>query len=187
VKTKVEELPESRVRLEVEVPEADVRHAFEHAASDLADSLRIPGFRKGKAPAQIVAARVGREAIWQEALRSHLDGWFWNAAETSGIRPVANPEVEVHDLPAEGDPFRFTATVAVLPKPAVADWTKLEVPKAEVEVPEEVVQAHLEELQRTAADVVPVEGRPAQDGDTVVVDLDETGDTLTVARAGASE
>jgi len=61
VRTKVEELPESRVRLEVEVPGEDVQHALEHAASDLAESLRIPGFRKGKAPIQVVAARVGRE------------------------------------------------------------------------------------------------------------------------------
>jgi len=83
VRTKVEELPESRVRLEVEVPEEDVQHALEHAASDLAGSLRIPGFRKGKAPVQVVAARVGREALWEEAVRSHLDGWFWSAAATS--------------------------------------------------------------------------------------------------------
>ena len=100
MKTKVEELPESRVRLEVEVPEADVKHAFEHAASDLADSLRIPGFRKGKAPLQLVAARVGREALWQEALRSHLDGWFWSAAETSAT--AASPG-KCHACPRRAD------------------------------------------------------------------------------------
>jgi trigger factor len=172
VKTKVEELPESRVRLEVEVPEADVRHALEHAASDLADSVRIPGFRQGKAPPQIVAARVGREAIWQEALRSHLDGWFWSAAETSGIRPVSNPEVEVADAPEEGDAFRFTATVAVLPKPEVADWTTLEVPAAEAEVPAEVVDLELERVRETVAELAPVEGRPVQPGDTVVLDIE---------------
>ncbi len=128
VRTKVEELPESRVRLEVEVPEEDVQHAIEHAASDLAASLRIPGFRKGKAPVRVVAARVGREALWEEAVRSHLDGWFWNAAATSGVRPVANPEVDVGDgPPEEGETFRFTATVAVVPKPELADWTELEV------------------------------------------------------------
>ena len=99
VKTTVEELPESRVRLEVEVPEADVQHAMEHAASDLAASLRIPGFRKGKAPVQVVAARVGREALWEEAMRSHLDSWFWNAAASSGVRPVANPAVDFGDAP----------------------------------------------------------------------------------------
>src|SRR5918999_401229 len=145
MKTKVEELPESRVRLEVEVPEADVEHAFEHAASDLADSLRIPGFRQGKAPPQIVAARVGREALWQEALRSHLDGWFWSAAETSGIRPVASPEVEVPDGPPDGGTFTFSATVSVLPKPEVADWTSLEVPAASADVPAELVDIALEE------------------------------------------
>ena len=172
MKTKVEELPESRVRLEVEVPEADVKHAFEHAASDLAESLRIPGFRKGKAPTQIVAARVGREALWQEALRSHLDGWFWSAAETSGIRPVASPEVEVHDAPADGGTFTFTATVAVLPKPDVADWTALEVPAAEPEIPEELVDLELERVRESVAALAPVEGRPAQAGDTVVLDIE---------------
>ena len=62
VKATVEELEDSKVRLEVEVPEGDVRHAIEHAASDLAESMRIPGFRKGKVPLKVVAARVGREA-----------------------------------------------------------------------------------------------------------------------------
>ena len=99
------------------MPEADVQHAMEHAASDLAASLRIPGFRKGKAPVRVVAARVGREALWEEAVRSHLDGWFWNAAATSGVRPVANPEVDVGDgVPEEGEAFRFTATVSVVPE-----------------------------------------------------------------------
>lgn len=175
MKTKVEELPESRVRLEVEVPEADVRHALEHAASDMADSLRIPGFRQGKAPPQIVAARVGRDAIWQEALRSHLDGWFWNAAETSGIRPVASPEVEVQDPPAEGGSFRFTATVAVLPKPEVADWTKLEVPAVEPEIPADLIDLELERVRETVAELAPVDGRAVQPGDTVVLDIEGDG------------
>ena len=175
MKTKVEELPESRVRLEVEVPEADVKHAFEHAASDLAGSLRIPGFRQGKAPLQIVAARVGREALWQEALRSHLDGWFWSAAETSGIRPVANPEVEVEDAPPDGGTFTFTATVSVLPKPDVADWTTLEVPAATPEVPEELVDFELERVRESVAELAPVEGRAAQAGDTVVLDIEGDG------------
>jgi trigger factor len=175
VKTKVEELPESRVRLEVEVPEGDVQHALEHAASDLAGSLRIPGFRKGKAPVNVVAARVGREALWQEAIRSHIDSWFWNAAEGSGIRPVASPEVEFGDLPPDGDTFRFTATVAVAPKPDVADWTALEVPFAEAEVPTELVEHELGRVQETAAELVPVDGRPVREGDTVVLDITGEG------------
>jgi trigger factor len=171
VKTKVEELPESRVRLDVEVPEADVQHAFEHAATDMAESLRVPGFRKGKAPVPVVIARVGREAVWQEALRGHLDSWFWSAAETSGIRPVASPEVEFDDLPDDGGTFKFTATVSVLPKPTVADWTTLEVPYAEAEVPAELVDLELERLRETVAELAPVEDRPVAEGDTVVLDI----------------
>jgi trigger factor len=180
VRTKVEELPESRVRLEIEVPEEDVKHALEHAASDLAGSLRIPGFRKGKVPTRVVAARLGRDALWQEAVRSHLDGWFWTAAQSSGIRPVASPQVEAEELPpAEGDPFRFTATVAVAPTPEVADWADLEVASPEPEVPAELVDAELERLRATVAELSPVEGRPAQPGDTVVLDLagDDAGTT----------
>jgi trigger factor len=180
VRTKVEELPESRVRLEVEVPEEDVKHALDHAASDLAGSVRIPGFRRGKAPTKVVAARLGRDALWQEAVRSHLDGWFWSAAQSSGIRPVTNPEVEVgDDPPAEGHPFRFSATVSVVPTPEVADWSGLEVAAPEPEVPAELVDAELERLRAAVAELAPVEGRPAQPGDTVVLDLvgDEAGTT----------
>jgi trigger factor len=180
VRTKVEELPESRVRLEVEVPEEDVKHAIEHAASDLAGSIRIPGFRKGKVPTKVVAARLGRDALWQEAVRSHLDGWFWTAAQSSGIRPVASPEVEAAgNPPEEGDSFHFTATVAVAPTPEVPDWSGLEVAAPEPEVPAELVDAEVERLRSTVAELAPVEGRPAQPGDTVVVDLagDDAGTT----------
>ena len=173
MKTKVEELPESRVRLEVEVPEEAVKHALEHAASDLAESLRIPGFRKGKAPVRVVAARVGREALWEEAVRSHLDGWFWSAAATSGVRPIANPEVEVADgPPSDGETFRFTATVAVVPRPTLGDWKELEVAAPEPEVPTDVVDAELERLREMAAELAPVEHRSAQPDDVVVLDLD---------------
>jgi trigger factor len=171
VKTKVEELPESRVRLDVEVPEEDVAHAFEHAATDMAESLRLPGFRKGKAPVPVVVARVGRDAVWQEALRGHLDSWFWSAAETSGIRPVASPEVEFDGLPDDGGTFKFSATVAVMPKPEVADWTTLEVPFAEAEVPAEAVDAELDRLRDTVAELAPVEDRAVRKGDTVVLDI----------------
>jgi trigger factor len=180
VRTKVEELPESRVRLEVEVPEEDVQHALEHAASDLAGSLRIPGFRKGKAPVRVVAARVGREALWDEAVRSHLEGWFWTAAQSSGIHPVANPEVEAgNGPPSEGDPFRFTATVAVVPTPELPDWTTLEVGAPEAEVPGELVEAELDRVRASVAELTTAD-RPVAPGDTVVLDL--VGDDAGIQR-----
>ena len=153
------------------MPEEHVKHAIEHAASDLAGTMKIPGFRRGKVPLPVVVARVGRDALWQEAVKSHIEGWFWSAAATSGIRPVSNPELELGDQPAGDEGFRFTATVAVVPKPDLPDWTALEVASPEPEVPAEVVDAEIDELRATIAELVPVADRSARPGDTVVLDL----------------
>src|ERR671927_509983 len=144
--TQVEELSDNRVRLTVEIPQADLQHALEHATSDLARSVKVPGFRKGKVPTQVLEARIGKERIFTEAVESHIGGWFLNAAANTRIRPVAAPDYE-YDLPgSEDDDFSFTATVSVQPKPEPADWTQLEVPYAEPEVPSELVDQELEAL-----------------------------------------
>ena len=175
--TQVEELPDNKVRLTVEVPQADLKHAVEHATHDLAESVKIPGFRKGKVPQEVLQARVGRERIFTEAVESHIGGWFRNAAADTRIRPVAQPEYD-YDLPAsDDDEFQFTATVAVQPKPEPADWTQLEVPYAEPDVPQEVVEQELEALRESVAELAPVEDRPARTGDVLVVDaLDAEGE-----------
>ncbi len=175
--TQVEELPDNKVRLTVEVPQADLRHAVEHATHDLAESVKVPGFRKGKVPAQVLQARIGRERIFTEAVESHIGGWFLNAAASTRIRPVAAPEYD-YDLPSsEDDEFQFTATVSVQPKPEPADWTALEVPYAEPDVPEELVDQELEGLRESVAQLAPVENRSARTGDVLVIDaLDESGE-----------
>src|SRR6201985_1279992 len=177
VETQIEQLPENRVRLTVQVPSHDVHHAVEHAASDLAQSAQIPGFRKGKWPRQVLVQKGGRERLMTEAIESHIGGWFWNAAARSRVRPIAQPEYDF-DLPAADDQdWEFTATVAVQAKPELPDWKELEVGVAEVEVPEELVTAELDALRATVAELVPVEGRPVGPEDTVIVDLvseDET-------------
>jgi trigger factor len=171
VQTQVEELPENRVRLTVQVPSHDVHHAVEHAAEDLSQSVKVPGFRKGKVPRQVLLQRVGRERLMTEAVETHIGGWFLNAAARTRLRPVEQPEYEF-ELPASAEEdWEFTATVAVQAKPVVADWTQLEVGIAEVELPEELVQAELDALRATVAELVPVEGRPVAAEDTVVVDL----------------
>src|SRR3954469_7929090 len=169
--TQVEELQENKVKLTVDVSAHDVHHAVEHAANDLAQSVRIPGFRKGKVPMPLLVQRVGKDRIYAEAVDSHIGGWFWNAAARARVNPIAMPEYD-YDLPtSDKEDWSFTATVEVQPKPEPADWTTLEVPKHEAEVPQEAVQAELESLQRIAAELVPVDGRPAQDGDVAIVDL----------------
>ena len=166
----VEELPDNKVRLTVDVPSEDVHHAVEHAASDLAASVKIPGFRKGKVPMPVLVNRIGRERLYTEAIESHIGGWFWDAATRSGIRPADRPQLD-YDLPAnDREDWSFIATVPVLAKPDVADWTQLEVPAEEAEVPEELVAAELDVLRGTVGTLSPAD-RPAQAGDTLIVDL----------------
>jgi trigger factor len=171
MQAEVEELPENRVRLTVQVPSHDVHHAVEHAASDLAKSAKIPGFRKGKVPRRVLVQKVGRERLMAEAVDSHIGGWFWNAAAQSRVRPVEQPEYDF-ELPAsEDEDWQFTATVAVQAKPELADWKELEVGAYEPEVPADIVDRELEAVRATVAELVPVEGRPVAADDTVVADL----------------
>src|SRR2546423_4192499 len=169
--TQVEELPDNKVRLTVDVPSADVPHAVEHAASDLAESVKIPGFRQGKVPMPVLVSRIGKERLYTEAIESHIAGWYGNAVARTRIRPAEQPELD-YELPSSDDQdWRFTATVSVLPKPAVADWKQLQVPYAEPEVPADYVDHELSVLRSTVAELSPVDNRPAQEGDTVVIDL----------------
>jgi trigger factor len=155
----------------VEVPSGDVEHAIDHAASDLAGSLKIPGFRKGKVPMPVLLARVGKDRLYAEAVQSHIGGWFRAALRETNVRPVQAPDYDYELPPSPSDSFQFTATVAVQPMPELADWSALEVPAGEAEVPEELIEAELEVLRATVADLEPVEGRPAREGDVLIVDL----------------
>lgn len=167
----VEELPDNKVRLTVDVPKEDVHHAVEHAASDLAESVKIPGFRKGKVPMPVLVSRIGKERLYTEAIESHIAGWYGNAVTQARIRPADQPELD-YELPgSDSEDWKFTATVPVLAKPDVVDWKKLQVPYAEPEVPGDIVDHELNVLRSTVAELVPAEGRPAELGDTLVVDL----------------
>jgi trigger factor len=176
--TSVQELGENRIRLTVEVTPDEVKHAVEHAVHDLSESVKIPGFRKGKIPAPVLISRLGRDRIYAEAVDSHIGGWFWSAAARSRVRPIADPEYEF-ELPDTADEaWSFAATVEVQPLPEIVDWTTLEVPRPAVEVPRELVDGELEALRESVAELAPADGRPAREGDTVVVDIvDSSGET----------
>jgi len=175
VQTQVEELPANRVRLTVQVPSHDVHHAVEHAMSDLAGTMKIPGFRKGKVPRQVLLQRIGKERLMSEAVESHIGGWFWNAAARTRVRPVEQPQYDFQ-LPASAEEdWEFSATVAVQPKPELPDWKDLEVGVLAAEVPEELVARELDAVRSTVAELVPVEGRPVAAEDTVVLDLESSG------------
>jgi trigger factor len=170
MKTQVEELSENRVRLVVEVPAGDVDHAIEHALSDLGRSVRVPGFRKGKAPTPLILQRVGREAVIEEALTGHLSGWYSRAVAVAGIDPVDRPSIDWEAEPSQGQPFAFTADVEVKQPPEVKAYKGLEAPRPEPPPAEEAVDAELERLRLSVAQLNPVE-RAAQAGDFVVIDF----------------
>ncbi len=167
----VEELGGNRVRLTVDVTPHQLEHAVDHAASDLATSVKIPGFRKGKVPMPVLISRVGRERLWTEAVESHIGGWFWSAAAATRLRPVSAPDYDFELPTSHDEPWRFSATVEVQSTPEIVDWTTLEVPRAESVVPDELVQAEIDALRSSIAELVPADDRPAREGDTVVIDL----------------
>jgi trigger factor len=171
VETSVEQLADDRVRLTVEVPADDVNHAIEHATHDLAGRVKVPGFRPGKVPTQVLMSKIGKQRLYSEAVDSHIGSWFWSAVARSRVRPAEQPEY-AYELPTSPrEDWRFTAEFAVQPRPEPADWTELEVARTAVEVPDETLTRELERLQRIAADLSPVENRTAQPGDVVVVDI----------------
>jgi trigger factor len=189
VPAQVEELDGNRVRLTVEVSPHDLEHAVEHAASDLAQSVRIPGFRKGKVPRPVLLSRVGKERLYAEAVDSHIGGWYSLAVARTRLRPVTRPEYDFQLPTADDQAWTFSATVEVQPLPEVVDWTTLEVPRAENEVPEELISSELDALRESVAELVPVADRPAQAGDAVVVDLvspsgESQSDTVVELGAG---
>src|SRR5436305_11065934 len=118
VNTTVTELPESRVRVEAEVPATEVDKRIAQAARQLARNLRVPGFRAGKAPPPVVIQRVGREAVLDEAVRGSLGSWYTAAIDAARIVPVGEPDLDIGDLPGEGEPLRFSIELGVRPKAA---------------------------------------------------------------------
>ena len=175
MRTSVTELGDSRVRVDVGVEPDAVEKRVERAARQLAGDMRVPGFRKGKVPAELVIQRVGREAVVEQALRDSLAEWYERALLDTGITPVGDPNLNVESLPRAGEELEFSIEVAVRPPAKLGDYKGLEVGKAEPEVPDDAVQTELDRLRQGFAALNPVE-RPAAPGDVLVIDYSGTVD-----------
>lgn len=171
METTVKELPDSRVRVEVDVDPKDVEGSIEETARDLGRDMKLPGFRKGKVPPEMVVQRLGREAVLTQALESALTGWYERAMLESGISPVGDPQLDLNDLPDEGKPLRFAIEVAVRPDAELGEYKGLEVGRDEPEIPKEAVEGELGRLQEGFAKLNPVE-RAAKEGDAVLIDYE---------------
>jgi trigger factor len=170
VKTTVTELPESRVRVEAEVPAQEVERSLTKAAQRLGRDLRMPGFRRGKIPPPVVIQRMGREAILDQAVRDDLGRWYVDAIADAGIKPVGDPDLDIGDLPEPGAPMTFKIEIGVRPKATLGDYKGLQVERREPQADEEAVTAELEALRERAARLEPAE-KPAEIGDFVVMDF----------------
>src|SRR5919206_3789387 len=164
VTTTITELPESRVRVQAEVPAEEVERRIAQAARALGRNLRVPGFRAGKAPPPVVINRVGREAVLDEAVRDSIGGWYAAAIDAARIVPVGEPDVSLSELPAEGQPLRFSIEIGVRPKATLGEYKGLEVGRREAQVADEEVEAELQRLRERSAKLETVD-RPAARGD----------------------
>jgi trigger factor len=172
MQTTVKELPDSRVSVEVEVPAKDVDRAASRAARALAREMRMPGFRKGKAPPSLVIQRLGFGPVLEEAIREALPEWYERALLDSGVSPIGDPNIEMVSTPEEeGQTLEFKFEVGVRPPAKLGEYKGLEVGKAENEVPDDVVDREVERVREGFARLEPVE-RAANDGDSLLIDFE---------------
>ena len=155
VSTSVTELPESRVRVEAQVPPDEVEKRVAQAAKALGRSMRVPGFRAGKAPAPVVLKRVGREAVLDEAVRGSIGEWYSAAIDDAAIVPVGEPELDLGELPSHGEPLNFSIEIGVRPEATLGDYKGLAVEKAEPGPSDEAIDAEVEQLRERSGRLVP--------------------------------
>lgn len=181
MKSTVEQLTPTRVRINVEVPFTELQPDFDRTYKQLAQQVRMPGFRPGKAPAKLIEARFGRAAVLQQVVNEALPSRYSEAVTSSDLKPLGQPEIEVTKLD-DGDQITFTAEVDVRPEIALPDLEQLKISVDPIEVGEDEVDAELESLRARFGTLTGVD-RPATEGDFVSIDLDATIDGEAVEGA----
>ncbi|MEA2346271.1 MAG: trigger factor [Thermoleophilaceae bacterium] len=170
VTTTKSDLGDSRVRVEVEVDAKALDRELNAAAAEIGKDLKMPGFRKGKVPAQVVIQRMGRESVLDDAIRRGLGEWYGQAISDAKLATVGDPKIELSDLPEKGAPLKFSFEVGVRPVAKLGDLSKLEVGRREPAVDPAHVTAELDRLRESLASLETVE-RAAAEGDFVVMDF----------------
>ena len=169
MKTDVETLSPTRVRLTVEVPFAELEGSMEAAYQRIAKSVNIPGFRKGKVPARIIEQRFGRGAVIEEAVNEAIPKAYDEAVRESKIVPVGRPEVDVTEV-ADGDKVSFTAEVDVRPDFDLPAFDSLSVEVDAAAATDDDVAVQIDSLRGRFASLKDVE-RACADGDVLLVDI----------------
>jgi trigger factor len=184
VKSTVEHLSPTRVRINVEVPFDELKPNFDRAYKALAQQVRIPGFRPGKAPARVLESRIGRGPVLDEVVNEAVPEKYLEAVNSSEVRTLGRPDIEVTKL-EDGEQLAFKAEVDVRPEITVPAFGELTVSVDDVEVTEEEVTEQLDALRARFGTLTGVD-RPAQQGDFVSIDLSATVDGQEVEDAKTS-
>lgn len=169
MKSTVEKLSPTRVRINVEVPFTELQPDFDRAYQELAKQVRLPGFRPGKAPAKLLEARVGRGAVLERVVNDALPARYSEAVTTTELKPIGQPDIEVTKI-SDGEELVFTAEVDVRPDIELPDLSTLEISVDPVEVTDEEVDAELNGLRARFGTLKGVQ-RAAETGDFVSIDL----------------
>jgi trigger factor len=183
VKSTVEQLSPTRVRINVEVPFTELEPDFQRAYKELAKQVRLPGFRPGKAPAKLLEARFGREAMLDQVVNDALPSRYGQAVAEQEVTPLGRPEIEVTKK-EYGQDLAFTAEVDIRPAIALPDLSELTVSVDPIEVSDEDVDAELDSLRARFGTLTAVE-RAVKVGDLITIDLSATVDGEEVPNATA--
>ncbi|HVN11307.1 MAG TPA: trigger factor, partial [Kineosporiaceae bacterium] len=185
MKSAVETLNPTRVKLTVEVPFDELKPSLDAAYTSISKQVTVPGFRKGHVPPRIIDQRIGRGAVIEEAVNEALPKFYLRAVEESSVRPLGQPTVDVTEVPdpAKGGELKFTAEVDVRPELTLPDLDGIPVTVDDLEVTDADVDERLETLRQRFGTLVGVD-RPAEEGDFVSVDIsavidDEEIDSVT--------
>lgn len=170
VNVTTESLADSRVKVSAEVTPAAIASAMNDAAGNLGRSMRVPGFRAGKVPPAMVIQRYGREAVLDEAIRTSIGRWYLESIDAAEIHPIGEPELDLGEMPADGQPLTFSYEIGVRPVAKLGDISKLEVEKREPKADPEVVEQQIETMRQQLSRLETVE-RAAAEGDFVVIDF----------------
>ncbi|MCV7286931.1 trigger factor [Mycolicibacterium wolinskyi] len=181
MKSTVEQLSPTRVRINVEVPFTELEPDFDRAFKELAKQVRLPGFRPGKAPRKLLEARIGRGAVLEQVVNDALPSRYSEAVSTQDVKPLGQPEIEITKL-EDNEELVFTAEVDVRPEITLPDLEALKITVDPIEVTDEEVDTELQNLRARFGTLTGVE-RGAQDGDFVSIDLSATVDGNEVPEA----
>ncbi|APE38076.1 trigger factor [Nocardia mangyaensis] len=184
MKSTVEQLSPTRVRINVEVPFEELKPDFDKAYKALAQQVKIPGFRPGKAPAKLIETRVGRGAVLEQVVNDALPGRYAEAVQTTEVKVIGQPEIEITKI-EDGEELAFTAEVDVRPEIALPDYAGLEVTVDSYTIDDSDIEQQLTSLRQRFGTLTGVE-RAVADGDFVSIDLSATVDGEDVPEAATT-